>query len=218
MERKSVRNKNFVLMIIDLQDNKKISPQNFTPIRAVEDSLIEEALRLGFKESFALSYGQIAEAMIFWIEEGAKETTTDYEGATHILSLDGIIGKRSSSNFDPQYLDDDDARNDFHVVDEFCNEAGVGIFSGKSATNSLYFFAIDEMPEYLGLDLSGYVEMLIASRCYRYWQKAILSIRNEKTNHETEKFKERMPYLFPGWTWESFVSKYNEVKIEEDAF
>lgn len=215
MEKKAEKNMELKLMVFAIQDDEKFAIEHFGPINPVDDSLIEEALKLGFKESFAYSYSQAAKALLNWEE---KDSGKSIVGGFRILNLDHILKKLSISNFDPKYYDDDDPILDFYVVDEFCNEAGVGIYAGKSATNSLYYFAIDERPEYLGLDFSGYMAMLIASRCFMYWQKAILSIRNKTENAETVKFKEHMPRLFSGWTWEEFIAKYESVKIEEDAF
>lgn len=207
--------KRLKLMVFDIADNENISAENFTPIRVVENSDMEVALPFGFKPSFIQSYFHAAEFMLKWIEKNAKG---EMEGGIYILKLDSIALKHSSSNFNPKYYDDDDPILDFHVIDEFCNEAGVGIYSGKHATNSLYYFSIDERPEYLGLDFMGYIEMIIASKCFLYWQKAILAIRNNESNNESEEFKTHMPRLFPGWTWEEFVAKYESVKIEEEDY
>ena len=68
----------------------------------------------------------------------------------------------------------------------------------------------------LSHEISGFKEE--ASKLKAHWQKAILSIRNKTENAETVKFKEHMPRLFSGWTWEEFIAKYESVKIEEDAF
>ncbi len=203
-------------MALSIRHSEVVHGTDFSPVQPVESSEIEEAIKAGFSESFTSNYHLGAQFIIRWVEN--EPATNALGGEVRILSLKNIIQKLSSSNFDPKNFDDDDPILDFHVVDEFSNEVGVGIYAGKSSTNSLYYFAIDETPVYLGLDFSGYLEMIITSRGFLYWQKAILSIRNNTEYKETEKFKEQMPRLFPGWTWEGFVSKYESLRIEEDAY
>lgn len=202
------------MMIFNIQDNQSMLIDYVSFVQAIEMESLENSVQ--FKDSFFKNYHLGAEFGISWYESDANSKTAS--GKANILSLKKIMDRVSSSNYDPKDYDNDDPIVDFYVVDEFINEAGVGIYAGEHATNSLYYFALDERPEYLGLDFVGYLEMAIEAKVFIHWQKAILAIRKGKTNPETEQFKLHMPRLFPEWTWEGFVAKYESLKIEEDAY
>jgi hypothetical protein len=200
--------------IFDIQDNQSMLIDYVSFVQTSKMELPENSVQ--FEDSFFKNYNLGAEFGINWYENDIISPTSS--GKINILPLDKIIKKLSSSNYDSNHYEDDDPIKDFYVVDEFINEAGVGIYAGKHATNSLYYFNIDEQPEYLGLDFVCYLEMAIEAKFFIYWQKAILAIRNGNSNTETEQFKLHMPRLFPGWTWEGFVAKYESLKIEEGAY
>nr|MBK9653686.1 hypothetical protein [Bacteroidota bacterium] len=88
MEKKAEKNMELKLMVFAIQDDEKFAIEHFGPINPVDDSLIEEALKLGFKESFAYSYSQAAKALLNWEE---KDSGKSIVGGFRILNLDHIL-------------------------------------------------------------------------------------------------------------------------------
>jgi hypothetical protein len=206
---------------------QEISRNNFTEayeaqlVKTLIESDIPLLKSLNFQDSFVGVYMDCIEFGIKWEQiqplDEDDDMTEPSTGSINFLSIERIVANTKDYIYFGD-VDPDDPITDFHIVDEFCAESCVGIYAGKHASNSLYFVDCGEAPVFLGLDLTGYIEMLCLSKGYYYWQSAILALCYGEENNKVEEMKERMPKLFPGWTWEAFVAKYDEVKIDENVY
>jgi hypothetical protein len=108
----------------------------------------------------------------------------------------------------------DSDRRDFKIVDYFLNEYACGVYWGNKKDLTFYYAELDgSKPKSLDLDINGYIEMMILSKGYLHWQMAITDILYGDGLANVDEFKEEMPKLFPGWTWEAFVQKFEEVRL-----
>ena len=185
---------------------------------SVQEPLTAEKLdllrNLNFKDSFINCYSPCSGYLAKYgvkLSSGGKT-----RHVVNLLKVDLVIMNREGEIYDKDEIEPDDPIRNFHVVDDFANESCVGIYAGENATNSLYYYRRGEdSAQFLGLDLCGYIEMMVAAKGYRYWQKAILDIRKSSECTETKDLKSDLPILFSGWSWDEFVAKYQSLRIQE---
>jgi hypothetical protein len=144
-----------------------------------------------------------------------KENIPDVKGCVKILALKEILRDwKGVVYFD--FTDDEDRIKYFHPIDFFIDEACVGAFLNEvdQQDSSLYLYDFGDAPVDLNLNMNGYIQMLAASKGFLYWQYAIIEILEDQENPVSQRFKEWMPKLFPGFSWQEYVQKYNQIKIQ----
>ncbi|MCS4300847.1 hypothetical protein [Chryseobacterium sp. BIGb0232] len=67
----------------------------------------------------------------------------------------------------------------------------------------------------LDLDYNGYTQMAFEARVFNHWQRVLLYWMNGEGigSAETEAFKTEMPKIFPDWTWENFIAKFESLRL-----
>jgi len=81
---------------------------------------------------------------------------------------------------------------------------------------SLYYMSISNYElNNLDLDYEGYTQMAVEARVFSHWQRVLLQYMDGKGigSVETEIFKTEMPQIFPDWTWENFIAKFNSLRL-----
>lgn len=135
-------------------------------------------------------------------------------GTTNILAIDDII--ESTADYS-HLVDEDESFKHFHIVDLVRPEIIVGIFSGDYATNSLYLEESDGIAQYLGLDMEGYIKMLIATKGFYCWQFALMQYKSGKeTITALSEMKEHLPRLFPEVNINEVFALYDSLYISEE--
>jgi hypothetical protein len=116
---------------------------------------------------------------------------------------------------DEEQEEDDTPLHCFHVVDRLWN-MDVGIFSGKYAGDSLYYLDGGTC-YYLGLNMEGYVKMLIATRGFMAWQWALISHRDDMLGRSRDvvAFETHLPRLFPEVSIPEVYALYDSLYISE---
>ncbi|TAF03409.1 MAG: hypothetical protein EAZ77_17330 [Nostocales cyanobacterium] len=138
----------------------------------------------------------------------------DVLGMVKILSLVEVIQDWK----DVVYFEDtelDDPIRTFRPFDFFVDETCVGIYLEKDFDDSLYLYKFGSEPFRLDLDVSGYIELLIAARGFLYWQNVIKALKTERDNTEAERFRLFMPQLFPSFSFENFSSLYESLRLSK---
>jgi hypothetical protein len=149
------------------------------------------------------------------IEWAIREKAPDIEGVIKILSLKEILRDwKGVVYFD--FTPENERIRKFHPVDFFVDEACVGAFLNEidKPDCSLYLCGFGDEPINLNLDISGYIQMLVESRGFLYWQYTVIEILEGQENPVSQRFKEWMPKLFPGFSWQEYVQKFNQLKIQ----
>ncbi len=104
----------------------------------------------------------------------------------------------------------------FHPLDFPTPETYVG-FIIKPATiyPSVYYLHGDNELSNLDLDFHGYTEMAYEARVFNYWQRVLLEYMNGNSSEITKTFQTEMPQIFPDWTWENFIEKFESLRISK---
>ncbi|GEN78255.1 hypothetical protein [Chryseobacterium hagamense] len=82
--------------------------------------------------------------------------------------------------------------------------------------NSLYYMSVSNYElNNLDLDYEGYTQMAVEARVFNHWQRVLLHYMNGEGigSVETETFKTEMPKIFPDWTWENFIAKFESLRL-----
>jgi hypothetical protein len=105
----------------------------------------------------------------------------------------------------------------FYFVDSVQPEWQVGIFCGEHAGDSLYLLE-GASCYYLGLNMEGYVKMLIATRGFNHWQFALWQYRNKDESVDSlDVMKEHLARLFPEVKMDEVFALYDSLYFEEET-
>ncbi|MFP9114356.1 hypothetical protein ACLI1A_10465 [Flavobacterium sp. RHBU_3] len=109
----------------------------------------------------------------------------------------------------------------FHPLDYPSPESYVGfVIRPDSIYKSVYYVSISDYQLYnLDLDFNGYTQMAVEARVFNHWQKVLLYYMgvSETGVSETETFKTEMPKIFPDWTWENFIAKFENLRLSNNT-
>lgn len=112
------------------------------------------------------------------------------------------------------YFDEDDSFKPLHPIDVFIDEACAALYLDGSDNPQVYYHYLGEEMSPLGVDFEGYLQLLLKSRGFWYWHKAIA--QPEYFNPyvpisvEERNFREIMPQLFPDFDASDFQRLNNE--------
>jgi len=116
------------------------------------------------------------------------------------------------------YFDNEPAESPvrkFFPMDFFANEAAVGFCTKEGYQEMLYFFNFEDELKPLCVNIRGYLQlMLLAKACY-YWQYLILDILDESESEVSQRIKTRLSKIFPGFSFQAFSEKFNEVRLSQ---
>lgn len=106
----------------------------------------------------------------------------------------------------------------FHPLDYPTPESFVGfiIMPDNTIYESLYYMSVSDYElNNLDLDYEGYTQMALESRVFNHWQRVLLYYMDGEGigSVETEIFKTEMPKIFPDWTWENFIAKFESLRL-----
>ncbi|REC39951.1 hypothetical protein [Chryseobacterium sp. 5_R23647] len=83
---------------------------------------------------------------------------------------------------------------------------------------SLYYMSVSNYELHnLDLDYDGYTQMAVEARVFNHWQLVLLHYMDGGGIGyvETETFKTEMPKIFPDWTWEGFIAKFEDLRLSK---
>ena len=104
----------------------------------------------------------------------------------------------------------------FHPLDFPTPETYVGfIIKPDTIYQSVYYLHGDNELSNLDLDFHGYTEMAYEARVFNYWQIVLMEYMNGNSSEITDTFKTEMPQIFPDWRWESFIEKFESLRISK---
>lgn len=177
--------------------------------KAEKDVLIQKGIPVDFINNYDTFFG----FMIQW--KSTPESGISANGSIKIMDLPTVFSDwKGEAYFDN--TPEDDIYRDFKIVDYFYNEYACGILFGKQKDFTFYYGELDGLGlQSLDLDINGYIEMMIYSKGYSHWQTGILDLLYGYNLANLSEMKENMPKLFPDWTWEGFVQKFEEVRLNK---
>jgi hypothetical protein len=127
-------------------------------------------------------------------------------GSVNILSLE-----KMSQNWNLER--DDSSMKDFFILDYFADETCVGFFKGL---DYLYLYRMEGEPQYLSLDLKGYIELCMEAKGFLYWQVIVRGFIDGKTVPEAKRYEKYMPTIFPDCSLEKLREVFERVKIKSE--
>jgi|GEM_PF-1812886 len=104
----------------------------------------------------------------------------------------------------------------YHILDQCTPETSCGFLIKPEGIDSTLYYANSDMELFpLDLDYHGYTEMAVEAKVFYYWQLVLLHYNGttELGKSETETFKKHMPELFPDFSWEKFIEKYENLRL-----
>lgn len=104
----------------------------------------------------------------------------------------------------------------YHILDQCTPETSCGfLIKPDSIEPTLYYTSSDMELFPLDLDYKGYTEMAVEARVFYYWQIVLLHYKGtmQLGASETEIFKKEMPKIFPEFSWDSFIEKYESLRL-----
>lgn len=104
----------------------------------------------------------------------------------------------------------------FHPFDFPTPETYVGfIIKPEAIYKSVYYLHGDNELSNLDLDFHSYTEMAFEARIFNYWQRVLLEYMNRSSSEITKTFQTVMLQIFPDWTWENFIEKFESLRINK---
>jgi len=195
----------------ELRGNPRIALKNLTtPLPLSKKS--KQKVQADNPDGIFDFHGEMDGLAIEW--QGKRIKTADVKGSINILPSQEVLKDwKGIVYFD--FTPGDGRIKHFHPIDFFIDEACAGAFLGEPGKldPSLYLFNFEGEPVNLRMDMQAYVRMAVAAKGFLYWQYAILDILEGRENPASQRFKEWMPKLFEGFSWEQYVQLYAHARI-----
>ncbi len=159
------------------------------------------------------------------IEEFYKKSNDGWELEWYSDKEKGIRGKIKLAETKYLFAEDNGIYDEgdaedlkyFLPLDYPTPETYVGfIIKPEVIYNSLYYMSVSNYElKNLDLDYEGYTQMAIEARVFNHWQLVLLHYMDGEDigSVETKVFKTAMPKIFPDWTWENFIAKFENLRL-----
>lgn len=212
MKRQSIVQQ-FHLMADSIQNNSAINVVicKFNP-PATKKKLKEAQNNFNLSTAMIDFYSEANGITIQWERKEHKEIADGglAAGYINLLPLDEVF----QDWINIIYFDEDDSFKPLHPLDFFIDEACAALYLDSSDSPQVYYHYLGEAMSPLGVDFEGYLQLLLKSRGFWYWHKAIA--QPEYFNPyvpisvEERNFREIMPQLFPDFDASDFQRFNNE--------
>jgi hypothetical protein len=213
MNQKEVKIK-LITFLDDFEEIQTVSVIEDNIGQSLGKNIKAEIEQYGLNNDWIENYQNLFGFQLQW--KAKLETGIDANGSIKIMELPIVFSDWKGQTYFDNTPEDDMCR-DFKIVDFYFDEYASGILFGKNKDFTFYNAELDgTQPKSLDLDINGYIEMMMISKGYAHWQLVIEHLLYKEYHKEhTERFKENMPKLFPDWTWEGFIKKFEEVRLKK---
>ena len=165
---------------------------------ATEEELNEARSGFDLNPTIVDFYSQANGIQIEWERKEQKEIADGglAAGYINLLPVEEVFQDWE----DTIYFDDDDSFKPLHPLDFFVDEACAALYLDESDNPQVYYHYLGEEMSPLGVDIAGYLQLLLKSRGFWYWHKAIAQPEYFNpyvpVSVEDKNFREIMPELF----------------------
>ena len=168
------------------------------------------------------------------VHSGIKEFYTDYAGSGflewykdknsgvggHIKFIDmkSFLGDDLSKFYDDELIEENEDIRYFRPWDYATPEAQCGfVIKPDVIYPSVYYNQAGRSSLHsLDLDYHGYTEMALEARVFYQWQVVLLHHNGWHLGAvETEIFKKEMPEIFPDFSWDKFIERYESLRLSK---
>ncbi len=147
-------------------------------------------------------YRQANGVNIHWERRGSKETAA--VGYINLLPVGEVFGSWEGVI----YLEEESRFKPLHPLDFFIEEACAALKLDGSENPEVYYHSLGGEMAPLGVDFGGYLELLLESRGFLYWQLAVATHEYSRSDApmtaEERSFRETMSQLFPDFDGSAF--------------
>jgi len=201
-------------LLIAEEDNKTINEVKYNYNSTLKEDLHELNMLNLIHEGVKEFYTKIGDGFkLKW----RKNKNGSIDGNIQLATTKSLFADPKSFDFYDNETNENADINFFHPFDYSSAESYVGfIIKPDFVYKSLYYMSIsDYQLNNLDLDFHGYTEMAVEARVFNHWQVVLLYYMGdiETGLSETETFKTEMPKIFPDWTWENFIAKFESLRL-----
>lgn len=201
--------------ILDAEETNSINNWNFRHLMSFKKESEEldrlDKIHIGIKEFCRES------AEGFHIEWD-KNRNEGVGGNIRTVNLKDLFEEDLSKFYDEEMIQENNDIQYFRPWDYATPEAQCGfVIKPKEIYPSIYYNQAGRASLHsLDLDYHGYTQMAFEARVYYHWQRVLLHYNGWNLGEEeTKDFKKNMPEIFPDWTWEDFIKKYESLRLSK---
>lgn len=167
---------------------------------ATEQQLAAAGEKLALSDAMQRFYGEANGVRIAWERSAGMHTEAGdvIAGTINLLAIEEVL----SDWVNIVYGSGDDAFADLHPLDMFTSEACAALCLDGSDPPELYYHYLGESSHSLGVDFEGYLELLLTSRGFWYWQTAV---RGPARSRVARTFRTVAPSLFADIDLDDFM-------------
>ena len=148
--------------------------------------------------------------------EWHKDKYSGVGGNIKFIDMKSLFEEDLSDVYDTEMIEENEDIQFFRPWDYGTPEAQCGfVIKPEEIYPSVYYNQTGRSSLHsLDLDYEGYTQMALEARVFYHWQVVLLhhagwNFGEEETIH----FKKHMPEIFPDWTWEKFIARYEELRL-----
>lgn len=188
--------------------NLKISEVKYEPSKNEYSDVEIEFIKQHKLEDF---YESLESLKLHWKTFESYEIKA--EGSFDIYPV-----KRIMRNWDEDFGVNDWApkMKGFKPLDMFFESNGcVGFYMNRPEKKGLYLYAFEGDSQPLNLYFKEYLQLLIISKGFGWWQNALVEISTGKQQPNVDSFKANMPKIFSDFNYEEFKNLYSSLRIDK---
>ena len=198
----------------DLRRSKSVREVKFEFFNSPANSKQLDELEQGGKiEQTVLDFYRVSDGFEFsWQPTDASLEQHEIIGRVRINPFQEVV-----RNWKGVVFFDDEPENTprrkFFPTDFFVDEAAAGFCTLEGYRNMMYLFRFEGDLIPLDVNFKSYLKcMLMAKGCF-YWQYLLVELISGQENAMSERIKQHLPRVFPDFTFQSFESLFNELRI-----
>ncbi len=199
--------------LIKAQEKKKLKfEENYN--MTIESPFLDDALKKKVDVNLLEFYKEISDGFrIKWFSDEEK----GIGGNIHFMEMKHVLADQKGNLYDDQDIQMNDLIQYYKPFDLISETFSCGfLITPDFVSTSIYCHNSPDPETYdLDLDFAGYMEMAYEAKIFQYWPKVLLDIKANYESAETKAFKEHMPKIFEDFDWDSFVQKYESLRLSK---
>ena len=151
-----------------------------------------------------------------YLVEWDKNKSEGVGGNMKLVGVKSLFEDDLSDIYDEEMIEENEDIQYFRPFDYATPEAQCGfVIKPEEIYSSVYYNQAGRSSLHnLDLDYEGYTQMALEARVFYHWQVVLLHYSGWGFGEqETIHFKKHMPEIFPDWTWEKFIARYEELRL-----
>ncbi len=180
----------------------------------ISESLLDELVEKKIDTNLIQIYSELSDGFhIKWFSDKEK----GIGGNIHFMEMKHVLADQKGNLYDDQDIQMNDLIQYYKPFDLISETFSCGfLITPDFVSTSIYCHNSPDPETYdLDLDFAGYMEMAYEAKIFQYWPKVLLDIKANYESAETKAFKEHMPKIFEDFDWDSFVQKYESLRLSK---